>query len=470
MDLGDACLPPVEADRLRPSPLVAAHRLPNILRNAALALKTLDRVELISIIDFDGNVSDLRNLLVTPAPLLEAVDVRIPSESEPIHLPATLFANHAPRLRYISLGNVAPFPWSSPFPTIVSLKLSQPCLTPQSVSELLDTLRNLPMLEELELERCLPVFTQGFAAAADLIAPGNLKKLSLYDDVEKCAGFLQHLRMPWSSVVLHLGCYTDGDATVFRVLYPYIAPVHSPRQITAMEVESSYRGQILFRGHLGEVENICDGPATDAQPDLSLSFGWEDLSAGRTAHMMQELAAVVGVRELRYLHIDLEDSIWSDPPEFPESIWLDTFAACPNLEGIKAEHNSGISLCRVLTAVTLDEKVWRRTDVEDGPLYPTGALIWPELRAISLYRASMNHVYDDGRSLRRVLAQSLRDRDERECPVDALDFLSCQVKPRWHRRFEHIVEEVTCWDDDDEDFEFVDSVEDSEDGGEEAAS
>ncbi|KAI0043344.1 hypothetical protein FA95DRAFT_1609462 [Auriscalpium vulgare] len=336
------------------------------LPSTALALKTLDRVERVSIVNFGGNVYDLSGLLVTPAPLLEAVEVGFWYDSQPIRLPSALFADHAPRLRYISLRNVAPFPWSSPFPGIVSLKLKGPSLTPQSVSELLSSLRSMPLLEVLELERCLPVFSQDVPAAADMVAPGHLRKLCLDDDVGKCvaflqhlrmpqssviiylhcdslgdvapfpwsspfpgivslklkgpsltppsmhrlfdslrsmpllevlelehclpvfsqdvsaaddmvalghlkklslddyvwkcAGFLQHLRMPQSSVLLHLNCDMEDDATAFRALYPYIAAASFPQPITSMEIESSERGEIMFRGYRGDAGNICNGP------------------------------------------------------------------------------------------------------------------------------------------------------------------------------------------------------------------
>ncbi|KAI0041281.1 hypothetical protein FA95DRAFT_1599051 [Auriscalpium vulgare] len=430
------------------------------------ALKTMDRVERISIVNFDGNVPDLCSLLVTPAPLLEAVDVGMHFlASEPIHLPSTLFADHAPRLRHISLRNVAPFPWSSSFPNIVSLKLTGASITPPPVPRLLESLRKMPLLEVLQLEHCLPVFPQGVSADDDMVAPGHLKKLSLYDDLEKCVGFLQHLRMPQSSVMLHLNCKTEGDATAFRALYPHIAAAYSPQQITSLKAESFYVRAIEFSSYRGDAENIWE------TRDLSLSFWWEDLSAGRTVYMLQELVKVVGIRELRHLHLDLPDSFPPDPPDFTESLWLDVFAACPLLVSINVENESAISLCRALATVTVDGVVWQRNGMEDSHSNSTGALVWPDLRVISLSKAPMKHVYDDGRSLHKVFAQFLRDRNALKCPVDTLDLNSCSVKPRWLRRFEDIVENVIGWDDsDDEDFEFVDSVENSEDDGDGAAS
>ncbi|KAI0043343.1 hypothetical protein FA95DRAFT_1609461 [Auriscalpium vulgare] len=188
--------------------------------------------------------------------------------------------------------------------------------------------------------------------------------------------------------------------------------------------------------------------------------------------MLQELVKVVGICELRYLHLDLAqyvEAVRPDELEFSESFWLDTFAACPLLASIEAEKYSGISLCPVLAAVTLDGVVWERSDIQDDHQTPTGVLVWPALRVVSLPDVPMRHVYENGRSLHKVLAQSLRDRKALECPVHTLDLDS--EGPRWRSRFEdmNIVENVTGRNQVDpvnSNSEFFDALEDEDDSDE----
>ncbi|KAF9238630.1 hypothetical protein BU15DRAFT_75082 [Melanogaster broomeanus] len=162
--------------------------------------------------------------LLTPAPLLHTLRLRMPSLDEDAVCPDTLFNRETPALRTLELHHCR-IPWSSPiFTALSTLKLrsidwsSRPTMT-----ELLAMLRHMPDLAHLHLENALRNAKDALTSQHSLLSESldlpHLSRLALVARFSAVAMFLSNVTVPLKTEI-RLFCYSDvGFTASYTPLY-----------------------------------------------------------------------------------------------------------------------------------------------------------------------------------------------------------------------------------------------------------
>lgn len=151
---------------------------------------------------------------ITSLPLLEDLTL-YPSNLNP--LPEIFASGHFPKLTSLTFCLLWSFQWRY---TIFSPNLRHLFIhgvveiQPLTSAELLDGLRNMPLLERLELLHIIPEMEEPLDLTS-VVALRRLKRLSLCGSVEECTAFLKSLTFPPSANIdIHCVLLVDDDGNV----------------------------------------------------------------------------------------------------------------------------------------------------------------------------------------------------------------------------------------------------------------
>ncbi|KAI0309436.1 hypothetical protein OF83DRAFT_1089067 [Amylostereum chailletii] len=174
---------------------------------AYAALQQLHRIRVLSLIVGSGSRSETAiRQLTTPAPMLESISItnvvmsHIWDTDASLHLPDDIFGGTLPpRLFHLSLSG-CDLPLNSFLlkgGTITSLEFSQvKSWQSAALGQILDVLRNLPLLEYISLRECLPNTLPGNSevdAHKGSISFPRLVRIDIRDTLQTSASFLQNL-------------------------------------------------------------------------------------------------------------------------------------------------------------------------------------------------------------------------------------------------------------------------------------
>lgn len=287
------------------------------------ALSQVSRLKSLIIGDSTAFVQNQLRNMTAEVPCLQSLQLDNQSYGLPILIPSTLPANFlaggSPRLRRVSiLGWRAS--WTSHFLRgLTSLKwsISEEALahgalrstaTPISTSaDFVSALRNMPMLEELDLDNAFPTF----AARGRPASLAHLKILRLAGTAEQCTGALNCMALP-PSTVLELVFHSDGrtiDSTVnvpalLTALHlcwmsnPLAAPNSLPPFASLQVVEEGSPGQPDIRFFTQHIDsNMLEDPP--AIPALTLSIRWYEDTA------LQQIISTFPLSNLSSLYMRL---------------------------------------------------------------------------------------------------------------------------------------------------------------------
>ncbi|KAA1475925.1 hypothetical protein DENSPDRAFT_842810 [Dentipellis sp. KUC8613] len=165
-----------------------------------------------------GPHEDLISSLRGPAPLLEEAKINNYSHSHVFTFPEDLFANTAPRLRYLDISRFN-VPWSSlNFANLLHLRIDMRTVFPErdDFGQFFSAFSRLLALEVLELHDVVSRFlsSPSPASGTDPVTLPKLRRLTLEDRVVGCIAILKHLAID-STVDVDMECHfetTSEDA------------------------------------------------------------------------------------------------------------------------------------------------------------------------------------------------------------------------------------------------------------------
>ncbi|KAI0045332.1 hypothetical protein FA95DRAFT_1561207, partial [Auriscalpium vulgare] len=201
------CSPKPQEEERRPAPV-------------QLPIATLEHVQHIDTIGYEGSRRSLVELLRTPAPLLEIAHVDDISATD-------LFADSAPGLRELKMFRAQSLPWTASFlPNLVTLSLTSLFISDPPVAECIAGLQRLSRIQTLHLINCLGPFSslpQPSDTSQTVTLP-SLRTLWITGTLEDCVGFLRHMHTP-NIITLHVSSHMEG-VSESAPLYPFLAPLH----------------------------------------------------------------------------------------------------------------------------------------------------------------------------------------------------------------------------------------------------
>ncbi|KAI0045428.1 hypothetical protein FA95DRAFT_1561146 [Auriscalpium vulgare] len=402
-----------------------------------LPFNTLEKVKILDLSRFKGSPADLAPLLSTPAPLLEIVEI----EMLPQLSPAQLFADHAPRLRELTIRDAPTFLWTSSFVrNLVHLDVNDIKNSPPSLPDFVAGLQQLSQIETLVLKGCLHSFSVlPSSAAPQVVQLPSLLKLEISGEVSQCVGFLRHLKT--LDVELGVTSITEGGISDFDEIYPFLVPKCGYKQ-------QPYRF-VGFRSMDSENLTLTAGHANSGRTNRTFAFEWKD-PEDTVVDLMCTLCDEIGVRHLSSLSIELDEPLLKDATWLMPTEWLGTFGRATELESLVATGNVGTSLCLVLAASKADE-TWRRSGAAGG------TIAWPRLRDVMLYDVYLPSSFKSGDEdaaitagmrVGEVLLRELQRRHECGAALEKLHLVSCSATPSWLRNVKRVVSNVVAEYDD----------------------
>ncbi|KAI0042137.1 hypothetical protein FA95DRAFT_1564619 [Auriscalpium vulgare] len=208
--------------------------------------------------------------LALPAPMLEILDFCHSRYSGPLTVspPLPIFADHAPRLRSLTLYCWNPTPWRSPlFNSLTYLMIKGDARRSSfpgdgerfpifpSVDALVGALRSLESIETLILGDCLPLDSPNIGLSpSHTISLPRLTRLLVDGNFWKCGNFMSILR------------HADGFKAMFKCFAPSVT------------VEALQRVLPALTAHLHSSHSIA--PSADRQPTLLVARSEHELGFG----------------------------------------------------------------------------------------------------------------------------------------------------------------------------------------------
>ncbi|KAI0041252.1 hypothetical protein FA95DRAFT_1565543 [Auriscalpium vulgare] len=399
-----------------------------------LPVATLERVQEVDLTHFNGSETDLVQLLSTPAPLLEVAQLVI-EDADPLELGAPLFGDTAPRLRKLTSHA---FSWTAPpISNLVELQLMSAVDTPSTMPDFVAALRQLPLIEVLVLaDGCLPPCSSPSQPSDSSIARvPSLRCLSISGTPAQCVNALRHVQGQ-TAVKLQVASSTDGRASEFAALYPFLAPTvggHAEQPYPVVRLQPMGPYSLSLKASHAE-----HGP-----PNRAFDFEW--MHPDDTAiDLMHACFAEICVRHVASLSIQL-------PVDYPldddgikrfSTELLHTWRDATELQRLEATGSTGTALCLALSV-----------SMEDG----SGTIVWPRLRDLLLHQMYLPwnsegendvDVGDEGDGMRsgKVLLEALERRHQSGVALDTLHLLSCSVESPWLREVEDVVRHMVVED------------------------
>ncbi|ESK93119.1 hypothetical protein Moror_8842 [Moniliophthora roreri MCA 2997] len=166
------------------------------------------------------------SLLDKPVPLLHSLDIHVNAPQlsllsslvqqnpDPKHhvLPDPLLGNNAPRLRKLALTGLQP-PWTSPLlRNLTSLQITQNKPPYYTSSEILHVLKEMPLLENIGLWRCLALSMPEITCDEPVTHLPRLRTLGIASTVVNCNSILNHITFPSTVELTIQPTYTSACA------------------------------------------------------------------------------------------------------------------------------------------------------------------------------------------------------------------------------------------------------------------
>ncbi|KAI0046070.1 hypothetical protein FA95DRAFT_1421891 [Auriscalpium vulgare] len=410
--------------------------------------------------------------LTEPAPILETLSLWSRPRAITPSLPSSLFRQYSPRLRTISLINVASFPWNAKLDGIVDLDLvlSRSLAPPPSLNEVLEFIRASPSLEQLSLWHCIPAATQdqAIAPAERSIHMPSLKSFSLGGDAYGCSTVLKHIAFPSTTHVrLVIDQPTVGREALIRSIIP---DLFSHLRITKRNENPCFK--LLVKLHFNNTDaeasfSVWTQPDHfDGRPDVILSLhfvvsinAWTPPFATVAWHAFREaLSSDMG--RLRFITVENDYSSPSNDG------WFEFFGPMDGqmggVEELSAQAYAGITLCHALSmsvpATNRANWDWQPfkspsaewIDADEGRMF-----FLPELTSLTLCAVNMSaqvHIgsdMEDPVCLSVALPLWLFARRLSGSPLRNLRLVSCTSQSGWDwlKCLAGVVDAVTFVDD-----------------------
>ncbi|KAI0045433.1 hypothetical protein FA95DRAFT_1561153 [Auriscalpium vulgare] len=385
-----------------------------------LPVDTLDRIQSMHMVNFRGSATYYSRLLSMPAPILEAVTLYSTPRDLPRH---ALFANSAPRLRYLEIHDAKALPLSSFFPTLIYLNISYVSESTRSLPEYIAALNQLSRIQTLTLEDCLSPFSSASHAPnpSQIAKLPSLERLKIGGEVSECIGFLRHVQTP-DTVLLHVAASTRGSADDFATLFPFLAPArgYTADPFRAVQICSYGERSISIRAAHNDVD------VDHSSWNRAFEFRWFNFE-DTFYDFMRVLCKETGMRY--WLSLSME--VFHPRAEIlsPAEDWLDIFGAATEL---KTLCYTGSALCSTLSATMQDGTYGRAA---------AGNLVWPLLHLLKLERVDLSYCYESsegsswagcaGMRVDDVLLRELENRHRRGSTLDVLHLRDCMADPQW---------------------------------------
>ncbi|KAJ7765442.1 hypothetical protein DFH07DRAFT_810614 [Mycena maculata] len=425
---------------------------PRMVNTVHSSLVQISRIGELDVKTGSRSVPEILNLTDT-APYLHSLSLASPgfSQAEHFTLPDKFLNGEAPRLRKLELTRFF-LPWDSPLmANLVHLKIHNPGPTARpSMTEFVQALERMPLLETLELDNALPEIAAGVSTvsmASSRTALKHLKRLAIANvSALECADVLNHLSYP-PTTSTRISCVGEtSTVTAFSALIPALSDVPGQSAGNLKNLRSLYIsigfGGIVLRGWTCSVQSF-DPPAT--RPFLDLDLRCHRFMRAESEELMAFACKSLPIRGLRAL------SLSTDMHEIGTKTWISTFADLPTLLTVRlrGEATSLIATLREdvfvkgvkqIPRTPAVKHVGRRGSLRNARKSVSGGLFFPALRNLVLEGADFSAPALD------TFEDALMERCERKQELWTLKLYDCnRLTPDDVERLEHIVVEVD-WD------------------------
>ncbi|KAJ7504369.1 hypothetical protein B0H11DRAFT_1710232, partial [Mycena galericulata] len=345
-------------------------------------------------------------------------------------LPDKFLNGEAPRLRRLELTRFF-LPWDSPLMSnLIHLKIHHPGPTARpSMTDFIDALDRMPLLETLELDNALPEIAEDVttvSAPTTRTALKHLKRISIGNvSALECADALNHLSYP-TSTSMKISCIGEtSTVAAFASLIPALSNVQSagnPKHFRSLFVNIGFGGMGI-RAWTCFVQT-GDPPAT--RPFLDLDLRYLRFMRAESEELLTFACKSLPIHGLRAL------SISTDMHEVETKTWINTFADLPTLQTVRLHGEANTLIAALREDVFLDGAAQSQS--------VSGGLFFPALRNLILDGADFAEPTLD------TLESTLMERCERKQELWTLSLQDCsRLSPEDVERLEDIVAKVD-WD------------------------
>jgi hypothetical protein len=345
------------------------HFTPKMLDSVRLALQHISRIRDLHIVT---SRIDMSNLFDHHAPLLQSLHIHLNYSSffgysfAPPQIPIVGGGYHLRRLELINCD----ISWESPLLCdLVHLKLHDIFFrNPPTITQLLDALDKMPLLETLDLDGYLPIVSdEDNFDTKRVVHLSHLTILRLSSDVIECVYLLNHISYP-ASTSLGLDCMVDVINDELPALCGAISSVWNGRDGSGFLrclCIGSWSDSTRLHGWtaIGEKNEIQ--PCEPAQLNVNIRWHMEE-------EIMVDICNALTLTNLRMLDVYVLIPV-------PESTWLSAFG---NLTSLRTVHVSGPAMIGLVSALSTG---LRENPSEEHPSSDdTGEVFLPNLHDLGL--------------------------------------------------------------------------------------
>lgn len=340
---------------------------PSVIPAVDATLQQLDRIRRLRFTAASDSIMENHlGSMKVPVTNLQSLDLTIGGQTSGSYfLPNDLFDGVAPHLRSLSLTGCA-IDWrSSLLRNLTVLRISfassaQFRVRPR-LSQVLDGLKHLLLLEELSFERCSPsclgetLPTRNSHMAVTL---PRLKCLHLLDITLPNAALIQHITIPPQTIV-RLFCTnnSDNDDCDFSVICLALAEsssIYREHSLQVLTIEQTTDTTIRIRGQ----PSCCPSDIPDL---LELNLNWQTWRSYKAISVSVSVCQNLYLTHLHTLHIH-------DIGYVAQSTWVQTFCTLTHLDIL---HVHGQPLYGLIGALTSNgETTETDTDSESTMFLP----------------------------------------------------------------------------------------------------
>ncbi|KAJ6591565.1 hypothetical protein DFH09DRAFT_1358138 [Mycena vulgaris] len=424
---------------------------PRMVNTVHSSLIHISRIGELDVKTGSRSVPEILNLS-DPAPYLHSLCLESPGFSNEQHftLPDTfLNGGEAPRLRKLELTRFF-LPWDSPLMSnLIHLKIHHPgSIARPSMSELVEALERMPLLETLELDNALPKIADGVSIVSVPInrtALSHLKRLTIANvSALECADALNHFSYP-PSTSMKISCIGEfSTVAAFSALIPALSNAQSGglKNLRSIAVNIGYGGFAVQ----GWTSFVQPGAPPRSRAFLELDLKWLQFMRDEAEGLMAFTCQSLPLRGLRCL------SLCTDMHEIETKTWIRTFGDLPTLVTIRLQGQSSHLIAALREDVIVDgvkqipqalpaKPAGRRSSLRKARAENiSGGLFFPALRNLTLEDTSFVEPALD------TLQTTLMERCERKQELRALTLCECTLLSADDVvRLKEIVPQVT-WD------------------------
>ncbi|KAJ7836527.1 hypothetical protein B0H13DRAFT_2106817 [Mycena leptocephala] len=404
---------------------------PRMVNTVHSSLGQISRIGELDVRTGSRSVPEILNLTHT-APYLHSLSLASPGYAQEEHftLPDTFLNGDAPRLRKLELTRFF-LPWDSPLlSNLFHLKIQNPGPTARpSMTELIEALERMPLLETLELDNALPQLSadvSSLSVPTARTALSHLKRIVIANvSALECADTLNHLSFDGSSPTMKISCVAENSTLAdFSALISALSNVQSAattRHLRSLFVNIGFGGMTIRAWSCF----VQTGDHPRGRAFLDFDFKWLRFMRDESEELMASTCKSLPLRGLRGL------SLSTDIHEIETKTWIRTFADLPALFTVRLHGQSTQFIAALGRTASLRRP--RAASV-------SGGLFFPALR---------NLIFEDTDFADPVLDQledALMERCERKQDLWSLTLQDCsRLRHEEVERLENIVPEVV-WD------------------------